>query len=209
MNAPEDPQTDALLAGARRGDRSAVGRLLARHRDRLRRMVAVRIDDRLSTRIDPSDVVQETMAVAADRLSDYLRDPPLPFYPWLRQIALNRLIDLHRRHILAGRRSVDREEPLGLSDTSAVKLADRVLAGGTGPVKRLLRDELRARVRATLARLDPADREILVLRHLEQLSMAECTAVLGISEAAAKKRHVRAVRRLRHLLDDENPEETS
>jgi RNA polymerase sigma-70 factor (ECF subfamily) len=208
VSVPEDPETEALLGKARLGDQSALERLLQRHRDRLCRMVAVRIDERLSACIDPSDVVQETMAIAAERLSDYLRDRPLPFYPWLRQIAFNRLLDLHRRHVLAGRRSVDREEPLGLSDASAVQLADRVLAGSTSPLKRLLRDELRARVRATLAGLDPADREILILRHLEQLSLAECTAVLGISEAAAKKRHVRAVRRLRCLLDDELSEDS-
>jgi RNA polymerase sigma-70 factor (ECF subfamily) len=208
VSVPENPETEALLEQVRLGDPSSLQRLLQGCRDRLCRMVAVRMDERLSARVDPSDVVQEAMAVALDRLSDYLRERPLPFYPWLRQITFNRLVDLHRRHVLASRRSVDREQPLGLSDASAVQLADRVLAGSTSPVKRLLRDELRARVRATLARLEPADREILVLRHLEQLSVAECTAVLGISEAAAKKRHVRAVRRLRRLLDDELSEES-
>lgn len=200
--APEDMHTKELLAGARVGEHRAVEQLLARHRDRLRRMVAVRIDDRLAARVDPSDVVQDTLAIASERLPEYLREPPLPFYPWLRQIACNRLIDLCRRHIQVGKRSVRREQPLGLSDASAVQLADRVVARGTGPLRHLLRDELRLRVREALDELPTADREILILRHLEQLSFAESAAVLDISQAAAKQRHVRALRRIRRLLDD-------
>lgn len=207
MTAAHDPDTDELLGMAREGDQSAVERLLVRHRGRLRQMVEVRIDDRLSARVDPSDVVQETLAIASLRLSDYLRNPPLPFYPWLRQIAWNRLVDLHRRHVQARKRSVSREEAPGISDSSAIQLADRLSASETGPVGRVLRSELRARIRRTLAQLSPAEREILVLRHLEQLSVAECTAVLGITEAAVKKRYVRALRRLRGLLDDEILEE--
>jgi RNA polymerase sigma-70 factor (ECF subfamily) len=199
---PEDSETTELLTRAGDGDHSAVEQLLARHRDRLRRMVAVRMDDRLAARVDPSDVVQETLAMAAHRLSEYLRRPPLPFYPWLRQIACNRLADLCRRHIQVGKRSVRREEQLGLSDASALQLADRVVARGSSPLKRLLREELRARVRAALAALPTMDREILILRHLEQLSFAESAVVLGISETAAKQRHVRALRRIRRLLDD-------
>jgi len=99
---PGEPDTSELLAEARRGDKSAANRLLGQHRDRLRRMVAVRMDDRLSARIDASDVVQETLMLAAKQIADYLRDPPLPFYPWLRQIAWNRLAVLHRRHLEAG-----------------------------------------------------------------------------------------------------------
>jgi RNA polymerase sigma-70 factor (ECF subfamily) len=202
LMAPEDPEITELLARAGHGNHSAVEQLLARHRDRLRRMVAVRMDDRLAARVDPSDVVQETLAMAAQRLSEYLRQPPLPFYPWLRQIACNRLADLCRRHIQVSKRSVRREERLGLSDASAIRLADRVAARGSSPLKHLLREELRARVRAALAALATADREILILRHLEQLSFAESAAVLGITETAAKQRHVRALRRIRRLLDD-------
>jgi RNA polymerase sigma-70 factor (ECF subfamily) len=199
---PEDSDAEGLLARARGGCQAAVEQLLARHRDRLRRMVAVRLDDRLAARIDPSDVVQDTLAIASEQLHDYLRDAPLPFYPWLRQIACNRLADLCRRHIQAGRRSVSREQSLGLSDASAIELADRVTTRSSGPLKRLLREELHARVRAALAALATMDREILILRHLEQLSFAESAAVLGINEPAAKQRHVRALRRIRRLLDD-------
>src|SRR6516225_4151532 len=94
-----EPDTDALLAQASLGDAAAGHELLSRHRDRLKRMVAVRLDRRLLARLDPSDVVQEALAEAARRLPDYLRQRPLPFYPWLRQLALERLIDLHRHHV--------------------------------------------------------------------------------------------------------------
>jgi RNA polymerase sigma-70 factor (ECF subfamily) len=203
LTAAQDPDTDDLLASARSGDRSAVEQLLARYRGRLRQMVVVRMDARLSARVDPSDVVQEALAVAARKLPAYLRKPTVSFYPWLRRIAWERLVDAHRRHIRAGRRSVSREEPLGLSDSSAMQLADRLMAQGTNPLARLLRDELCARVQAILARLAAGDREILLLRHLEQLTSAECGEVLGVSEEAAKKRYLRAVRRFRRLLGDE------
>src|SRR5690242_20250930 len=106
MCRTHEPDTDELIRLARRGDASARDRLLARHRPRLRRMIRLRFDRRLVTRVDPSDVVQETLAEAARRLEEYLHRPPLPFYPWLRQIALDRLLDLRRRHLRARKRSV-------------------------------------------------------------------------------------------------------
>src|SRR6516164_7795962 len=126
MLAKDDRDTDELVEQARGGDREARQQLLVRHRDRLRQMVALRMDRRLRARVDPSDVVQEALADAAQELSDYLRQRPLPFYPWLRQLAWDRLIELHRRHLHAQRRSVKREEPLALhlSDQSALRLAD-------------------------------------------------------------------------------------
>src|SRR5262249_43752058 len=125
---PTPPDTDELLARSAAGDRDARGALLQRHRDRLRRMVAVRLDSRLLARVDPSDLVQEALAEAERRLDDYLLRRPLPFYPWLRRLAEERLIDEYRRHVGAGRRSVTREdEALGLSDASAQALAERLL----------------------------------------------------------------------------------
>ena len=202
MFMSHQPDTDELLDRATGGDRLAVEGLLDRHRERLLRMIAIRLDGRLAGRVDPSDVVQETLAAAAGRLDDYLRDRPVPFYPWLRQLAWDRLHDLHRRHLSTGKRSVLREEALGVPDASAVELAAQFVARDTGPLKRLLREELRARVRATLAQLSRGDREVLILRHLEHLSAAESAAVLEIGVDAAKKRYVRAVRRLRRFLDD-------
>jgi RNA polymerase sigma-70 factor (ECF subfamily) len=194
--------TRDLLDRTARGDAAARQDLLGRHRDRLRRMVAVRLDPRLAPRVDPSDIVQEALADAAGRLDDYLREPPLPFYPWLRQFAWERLVKAHRRHIHSRRRSVTREEPMPLPDESVQQLARRLLAGDTSPSRRLLRDERRAELRAALAALDPRDREVLVLRHLEQMDTDEVAAVLGLSEGAVRTRQYRALLRLRALLED-------
>jgi len=197
------PDTDELLRSAGRGDGTARVALLERHRGRLRQMVAVRLDRRVAVRVDPSDVVQEALAEASERLPDYLRDRPLPFYPWLRQIACDCLVEQHRRHLQAGRRSVRREELAspGLPGNSALKLADQLLDGGTRPSEAFNREELRQRVRQALAQLDEQDREVLVLRYLEQLSAPEVGAVLGLSEAAAKKRALRALKKLREILE--------
>jgi RNA polymerase sigma-70 factor (ECF subfamily) len=199
MTTRPETDTERLLDAAARGDDQARGRLLDRHRDRLRRMVAVRLDRRLAARLDPSDVVQETLAEADRRLDAYLRDRPVPFYPWLRQIAANRLADARRFHLRTGRRSVGREEPAGLSAESVLELAERLLAGDA-PSAGLRREEQRALVRAALERLGECDREVLVLRYLEQLSSAEVAAVLGVTEGAVRVRVMRALRRLRDNL---------
>jgi len=195
------PDTDHLLERATAGDGAARDQLLQRYRRRLRRMVAVRFDPRLAARVDPSDVVQEALAEAAANLDRYLRERPLPFYPWLRQLAQRRLIDLHRRHVQARRRSVTREVgPPGLPDHSALALADRLFARTSSPSAGLRRQERRDRVRAALAALPEPDREVLVLRILEALPTRETAAVLGISEVAVRSRQVRALDRLKGLL---------
>jgi RNA polymerase sigma-70 factor, ECF subfamily len=196
----DQPDTDQLLDRVGRGDPVARGQLLQRHRARLRRMIALRLDPRLAARLDPSDVVQETLAVADRRLPDYLRDRPLPFYPWLRRLACDRLADLRRKHVRAGHRTVTREEPPPLPDASVLELADRLFARSGSPSARAQREERRERVRAGLNRLSDRDREVLVLRHLEQLATPEIAAVLEVNEAAVRTRHLRALRRLRDLL---------
>jgi RNA polymerase sigma-70 factor (ECF subfamily) len=177
--------------------------LLERHRGRLERLINARIDNRLSARVDPSDVIQDTLAVAFRRLPDYLQKEPVPFYPWLRQIALDRLADLYRRHILARKRSVDLEEDLHLSDASAAELATRVLSEGTGPLSGLLRQEVQRHIHRALALLKKDDHEIIFMRYLEGLDTRAAAEVLGISESAAKLRLLRSVRRLRQALDIE------
>jgi RNA polymerase sigma-70 factor (ECF subfamily) len=201
MSLP-DEDTDDLLRRAAAGDAAARERLLVRHRDRLLQVVGFRLDRRLAARVDPSDVVQEAMADAARKLPDYLRRRPLPFYPWLRQLALERLVEMHRLHIQAQKRSVTREEvqSLPLTDDSTLQLADRLMAAGGTPIGKLLRAELCQRVQDALARLNPRDREVLVLRHLEQLSTRDVAAVLKVGEGAVKTRHLRALRRFRSLL---------
>lgn len=189
------PDTEELLRRTGAGDRDARGALLQRHRGRLRRMIALRLDPRLAARVDPSDVVQEVLAEADHRLDRYVHTRPLPFYPWLRQLAWDRLADQHRRHLRAGRRSVRREEGAAwnLSDTSVEELAQRMVAPGDNPSAGLHRQEQRDRVRAALEAMPEQDREVLVLRYLEELSARDVGAVLGVTEGAAKKRALRAL----------------
>ena len=157
-------------------------------------------------RVPMTRVIQEAMADAVHKLPDYLRCRPLPFYPWLRQLALERLIVLHRQHIQAQKRSVTREEgqALPITDESALQLADRLLAADGTPVAKLLREEVQRRVQEALARLEPRDQEVLVLRHLEQLSTRETAEVMNVSEGAVKVRHLRALRRFRSLMTGED-----
>ena len=198
----EEPDTEELLRSAGGGGR-ALEILLERHRHRLRRMVAVRLDRRLAPLVDPSDVVQEALADASRKLEGFLRNRPLPFYPWLRRLAWERIIQFHRRHLGAQKRNVTREERLDLPlpDESAMLLADRLLASGTSPSQRLVRDEQGRRIRELLDRLNPTDREVLVMCYLEELSFAEIAAVLAITENAAKVRHFRAMERLRKVIE--------
>jgi RNA polymerase sigma-70 factor (ECF subfamily) len=195
------PDTEELVERASRGDDRARQALLIRHRDRLIRMAAVRLDRRLGARVDPADIVQEALLEASQDLDEYLRTRPLPFHAWLRQYVGQRLSKLHRHHLGTQRRSVTREEPgdWNLPDESAAVLAERLLARESSPSNQVLREELRQRVQAALDKLGPRDREVLVLRHLEQLSTAEVAEVLSITESAVKKRHVRALERLRAL----------
>jgi RNA polymerase sigma-70 factor (ECF subfamily) len=206
---PRDAETEHLIERAAQGEAAARDELLVRHQERLRQMIAVRMDRRLGTRLDPSDVVQEVFADACQKLPDYLQKRPLPFYPWLRQLAWERLVKLHQRHIQARKRSTTREEHWdpALSDESVRSLASRLLAPGSSPSQHLLREELRRRVQEALAQLAERDREVLMLRYLEQLSTREMAAVLGITEGAVKVRHLRALERLRGLLGDDLAEE--
>jgi RNA polymerase sigma-70 factor (ECF subfamily) len=202
MAVTRDGDSEHLLQRAAAGEAAARDQLLNLHRSRLRRDVARRLDPRLAARVDPSDVVQDALADADRKLTGYLRDRPLPFYPWLRRLALERLVALHRRHVRAGKRSVTREQPAEAPDPTI----DLRRPPDGGPVSALLRDELRARVRSALDRLGPDDRAVLVLRHFEQRPVREAAALLGVGEAALKVRHLRALRRFRDLLASEGEE---
>jgi RNA polymerase sigma-70 factor (ECF subfamily) len=149
--------------------------------------------------------VQEALVEALRLLPEYLRDRPMPFYPWLRQIAWNRLVDLHRRHIISKRRALDREVQMDvpLDEQSAYHLADVLLAREPAPGARLLREELLYRVRKAVDRLPSEFREVLILRQIEQLSVEEIAAVLSIPQGTVKSRHFRALSQLRELLDED------
>jgi RNA polymerase sigma-70 factor (ECF subfamily) len=197
-----DADIERLIEEARGGDGAAQQALLVRHRDRLRRMVAVRLDPRLAPRVDPSDVVQEALATAAEMLPGYLQKQPIPFYPWLRRLAWERLVKLHRTHIAAEKRTVAREVVLELPDGSVNVLAQLGLAPNTSPSDQAVRKELQTRVRAALNELGERDREVLILRYLEQLSTEEIAAIMRSTPGAVKVRHLRALERLRALLGE-------
>lgn len=191
-----------LIDRATRGDATARQALLECYRGELREVVASRLDRRLAARVDPSDVVQDTLADASRRLDDYLRDRPIPFFGWLRQLAGERVIDAHRRHLFAGRRSVDREDRIAAPADGSGDLVPRgLLAADTSPSNRLARQERNEQVMAALACLSPRDREVLVLRYLEQRGTAEIAAALSITEGAVKARLLRALIHLRARLE--------
>jgi RNA polymerase sigma-70 factor (ECF subfamily) len=204
-----DASTEDLLQRAREGNAEASQQLLALHRERLRHLIALRMDRRLAARLDPSDVIQEALADAWRQLPNYLEERPIAFYPWLRQVALDRLVLLHNRHLRTQKRSLLREQgqPLAMPDESVLQLAQQLVASGTTPSGKMRRDELRNQLQLALLQLAERDREILVLRHLEQLSIAEIASVLGISEGAVKVRHFRALQRIRTQLSDVNQED--
>jgi RNA polymerase sigma-70 factor (ECF subfamily) len=167
-------------------------------------MIALRLDRRLSARVDPSDVLQEVFAEAHRKLPEYVRSRPIPFYPWLRRIAWEKIVHLHRQHLLAQARAVTREEQYQatLPDESVLDLGRRLLARGASPSQQMLEQELKARVQSALARLDAKDREVLVLRFLEQLSLEETAATLEISSEAVKSRQRRALERFGEIVGD-------
>jgi RNA polymerase sigma-70 factor (ECF subfamily) len=208
MESSESNTTD-LLRRASQGDSVATQQLFTCHRDQLKRMVAVRMDPRVAARFDPSDVVQEALLVAARRLPQYFQERPLPFYPWLRQLAWDRLVELHRRHLSRQRRSVGREvhDLLPLTDGSLAQLIDRLADNGTNPSSQLMRKELQHSVHEALKTLPEKYREVLVLRHLEQLSVVDTADVLGVTPSAVKTRYYRAIQRMHDFLQ-RSPEES-
>lgn len=201
---PEPQPTLELVQQAAAGDPQAANRLLERHRAALRRMIALRLDRGVAQRVDASDVVQDVLLEASRRLADYLRDPKMPFHLWLRHLAQDRMIDLHRRHH-AQRRDVGRERPLRsrpFPDQSSLDLAAQLSDQELTPAAANIRKELAQRFVAALDQLEEQDREIIMMRHIEQLANSEAAEALQLSPAAAGMRYLRALRRLRSLLAD-------
>jgi len=192
-----------LVRRAADGDRVAVAELFTRYRDRLRALVRLRLDRRLQGRLDPSDVVQEAYLDYARRLPEYARNPTMPFYLWLRFLAGQRLIDLHRHHLGAQMRDAGQEVSLyrgALPQASSASLAYQLLGRLTSASRAAIRAETQVKVQEALNRMDPMDREVLALRHFELLTNEETAQVLGISKSAASNRYVRALKRLKDIL---------
>lgn len=195
-------ETAHLLARLRAGDDPAVGALFDLYRDRLWRMLFVRLDRRIAGRVAPDDVLQEAFLDVARRVGEYLADPAVPVYVWLRFLTVQRMQMLQRMHLGAGMRAVGTEVSLdpGPAFASAESMAGQFVGDFTSPSQAAIRNEVRDRLRAALAEMDPLDREVLALRHFEELGNAEAAQVLGISKDAASKRHIRALKRLKGIL---------
>ena len=192
-----------LLQGAARGDPLALRELFSRYRGRLQRMVRLRLSRRLAGRIDDSDVLQESFLEIAKHLEDYLKEPALPFFLWLRHMTGLKLTEIHRRHLGTQLRDVDREVTLhrgALPEADSVSLAAHLLGQLTTPSKAAIKAETRLLVQEALNNMDPIDREVLALKHFEQLSTSEIADVLGMSKAGAGSRYLRAIKRLKEIL---------
>jgi RNA polymerase sigma-70 factor (ECF subfamily) len=197
---PDSHETCGLLERIKAGDDRAFDALFARHREALRDFIDLRLDPRIRARVDPSDVVQETQLEAFHRLPDYLEREPMPFRVWLRKTAYERLLKVQRHHA-AARRAVGREAIL--PNRSSMLLARHFFAAGASPSQQLANRELARRVRDALAQLTDSDREILLMRNVEDLSYEEIACLLDLSVAAARKRYGRALLRLQKILSDE------
>ena len=205
---PTREDTDKLLDAARQGEAGAVDDLLRQFREPLRRAIDLRLDPVLARRVDASDIVQDVLIEANQRLIQYLKSPDMPFHLWLRHLAQDRIIDSHRRHRLAQRRSVDREQPINRpawADDSSAGLVASLVDTEQTPATEAIHAELARRLTGAIDELGPDDREIILLRHNEQLANQDVASLLGLSEAAASMRYLRALRRLRAVLLPDPP----
>jgi RNA polymerase sigma-70 factor (ECF subfamily) len=203
VTADNSNETERLLRSAAHGDQESWGTLLTRHEERLRRMVAYRMDQRIQGRIDPQDVIQEAYLEASEHRAEFMRQPARSFFLWLRGIVGNKLLELHRHHLGAQMRDAGREVSLyrgNMPEASSAALAAQLLGHATRPSEAAIRAEIKILLQEALNSMDPLDRELVVLRHFEQLSPAETAQVLGIKEKAAGMRYLRALKRLKDIL---------
>lgn len=202
MHSQSD-ETIALLGEVRDGDLSAFGELFDRYRQRLKQMIRLRLDRRLFGRIDEDDILQEAFLEAFSKLSQYLEKTDFPPYLWLRLIVGEKMTDLHRHHLGVQMRDAEREVSIyrgPMPAASSVALAAQLMGSITSPSRAALRAESRLQIQEALNMMDPMDREVLTLRHFEQLSNSEAAQVLDITQQAASNRYVRALRRMKEIL---------
>jgi RNA polymerase sigma-70 factor (ECF subfamily) len=199
MEQEQQAELETLLSGGRQ----ALAEIFSRYQPRLERMVRFRLDQRLWGRVDPLDVLQDAFIEVSRGLPTYLKQPGVPVFVWLRSMTEQTVVDVHRRHLKAGIRDAKREVSLHrhgqVSDTSA-SLAAQLMANLTSPSRAAMRKEMHSELREALDRMDPVDREILALRHFEELTNNEAAAVLGLQKSAASNRYVRALQRLKGIL---------
>lgn len=203
---PDGDQTQNLLNQVKDGSPAAVDALLERHRESLRRLVEMRLDQKLARRLDASDIIQEVLVEANRRLRDYVQNPAMAFHLWIRQIAKDRIIDAHRRHRGSAKRSVDREQAPSPGnaalDPSTIDLAGQLRDERLTPAAAATQRELALQVELAVAKLPEADRDMILMRHYEHLTNSEVAEALSLSEPAASMRYLRALRKLRSALDE-------
>jgi RNA polymerase sigma-70 factor, ECF subfamily len=196
-------ETSLLLETAPAARQGVLAEIFTRHRDRLRSMLELRLDRRLQARMDPSDILQETFVEASRKLEEYCGDPRLPIFLWLRGLAAQKLIDLHRHHFHAGKRNAEREISFDQArgpSSQTWAMAEFLMGHQLSPSQVAVKAETKVRLEKALDQLEEMDREILALRHFECLTAAEAAKVLGIKLETAKKRYVRAMVKLRQIL---------
>lgn len=199
-NPAEDPARSLLAENGEAG----LGELFNRYRDRLRGAVKVRLDPRLLGRVDPSDVIQEAFVEARQRLPDYQRDPRMSPFVWIRFLTMQRVLIIHRRHLEAKQRDARREFRLNNigPHASSMNLASLIVSAEPTPSQNALRDEQQRHLHDAFEEMKSIDREVLVLKHFEQMSNDEVAEVLEISVAAASRRYYRALKKLKQILTD-------
>jgi len=202
--ADANDDTSHLIQRAIAGDQLALADLFDRYRDRLKRMIRLRLDRRLSARVDPSDVLQDAYLDMVQQLPSYHRNPDMPFFVWLRLTAGQRLQRIHRQHLGAAARDAVREVSLhrgAMPQASSESLAAQLLGHFTSASRAVIRAEMQRQLQAVLSDMEPVDHEIIALRHFEELTNQETAAILGLSKTAASNRYVRALARLQQALE--------
>jgi RNA polymerase sigma-70 factor (ECF subfamily) len=196
---------DKLLALAIAGDKPALVALFDQYRRRLRQMVRLRLDRRLQGRVDPSDVLQEAFMDAAQQLPAYAtKQDDMSFFLWLRLVTGQRMMRLHREHLGTAMRDVGREVSLykgALPQATSISLAAQLLGRFTSVGHAAMRAEMQVKLQEAINSMDEIDREIIALRHFEELKNSEAAELLGLSKAAASNRYVRALARLQGVLE--------
>jgi RNA polymerase sigma-70 factor, ECF subfamily len=195
---------DELLKKVREGDKNSLGELFSVYRGQLRSMIELRLDPRLNGRVSGSDILQDTYIEALKRIDHFAQQPEMPFYLWLRLVAAQRLVDIHRQHLGAAMRDVHREVTLDnhcLPNASSFSMAAHLAAQVESPSHAAMRNETLVLLEQALQTMDPVDREVLALRHFEELSNDEVAQLLNLKKAAASNRYIRALQRLKEILE--------
>jgi RNA polymerase sigma-70 factor, ECF subfamily len=203
MDDESERDDDDLLVRLEGGDERALTELFTRRQDQLRRMIRLRLDRRLQGRVDSSDVLQDVYLEVARRAAEYVAQPKMAPFLWIRFLAGQRLCTLHRHHLKVQKRDAGQEVSLrqsAMPQANSASLAEMLLGRFTSPTRAARRAEMQLKLQEVLNAMEPLDREIIALRHFEELSNGEVAQVLGVSKTAASNRYMRALGRLKEMV---------